>query len=255
MLTAIEARQTTGDRPDIYIFRKTEEPRFRFEEFEHVDAQAKKLREFSDCWLGASAIEKFETIPQFEGTVENLLRGWIKRNVLEGRPVAWPVLIKGSPFCGLSPFDANHAPVFFGRTRVVEQAIARLKQAAADKQKAPFLLAFGASGVGKSSLVQAELVPQLTAEGEDVDVWRTVLMRPGTRAIDTLAEALFTGTPYIPGKGAAPPSALPELAGGDYKTPQKFAQLLRGGHRRRRTDRDRAGPRRSCRMRWPGPQA
>ena len=64
-----------------------------------------------------------------------------------------------SPFRGLAAFDGAHADVFFGReTMVVElrRCLQSLWQ-----QGEPLLLLLGPSGSGKSSLVQAGLLPSL----------------------------------------------------------------------------------------------
>ena len=69
-----------------------------------------------------------------------------------------------SPYPGLPAFEAEQAPVFFGRDadmlRVVQQ-LTRLALSAPG-----FLLLLGASGTGKSSLVRAGVVPRLRADRE-----------------------------------------------------------------------------------------
>src|SRR5262249_22893437 len=80
---------------------------------------------------------------------------------------------------------------------------------------------------GKSSLVRAGLMPRLTAAGvaPAVDLWRVAVMRPGSKPIEALADALFAcGNPA---EGTA--AALPELAEGDSKTPAELTPLLRNG--------------------------
>jgi DNA-binding winged helix-turn-helix (wHTH) protein/tetratricopeptide (TPR) repeat protein/energy-coupling factor transporter ATP-binding protein EcfA2 len=75
---------------------------------------------------------------------------------LPGRAGSWP---DSSPFVGLDPFTENYAAVFFGR----DDATARLCDAV-DKQIASgraLVLVLGASGSGKTSLVQAGLIPAL----------------------------------------------------------------------------------------------
>lgn len=65
------------------------------------------------------------------------------------------------PYRGLAPFDEEHAEHFFGRGPDVERlvdAVARL----------PVVAVAGPSGVGKSSLVRAGLVPRLRANGVHV---------------------------------------------------------------------------------------
>ncbi|WP_332852289.1 nSTAND1 domain-containing NTPase [Duganella sp. S19_KUP01_CR8] len=65
----------------------------------------------------------------------------------------------GSPFRGLLPFDAMHADVFFGRDEVIRQ----LHEAVAEQVRAGYALTMvlGPSGTGKTSLIQAGLLPLL----------------------------------------------------------------------------------------------
>lgn len=82
----------------------------------------------------------------------------------------------GSPFPGLVPFAAEQAAVFFGRDR----ALAKLIQAIGRQLRAElhFVLLVGTSGSGKSSLLQAGLLPAL-------------LRRGGVDGCQALAEASF----------------------------------------------------------------
>ncbi|MGZ4290873.1 MAG: nSTAND1 domain-containing NTPase, partial [Gaiellaceae bacterium] len=68
------------------------------------------------------------------------------------------------PFKGLAPFETADAEFFFGRERLVDELVARLRDA-------PLLALVGASGSGKSSLLRAGLLPALGREH--------VLVRPG----------------------------------------------------------------------------
>lgn len=63
-----------------------------------------------------------------------------------------------SPFVGLRAFDARHAPVFCGRGASVQQLADSLARQI--EHPGPTLL-LGASGSGKSSLLQAGLIPRL----------------------------------------------------------------------------------------------
>jgi serine/threonine protein kinase len=84
------------------------------------------------------------------------------------------------PYAGLNAFQESDAAKFFGRSREVGAAIARLRDA-------PLLGVVGPSGVGKSSFVRAGLVPALKASGES---WSTLVLRPGRDPIAALAHAL-----------------------------------------------------------------
>jgi formylglycine-generating enzyme required for sulfatase activity len=66
------------------------------------------------------------------------------------------------PYPGLPAFEAEQAPVFFGRDSEIVRVVQQLTSLALS---APgFLLLLGASGYGKSSLVRAGVVPWLRAE-------------------------------------------------------------------------------------------
>ncbi|MDH6604552.1 WD40 repeat protein/energy-coupling factor transporter ATP-binding protein EcfA2 [Streptomyces sp. SAI-208] len=90
---------------------------------------------------------------------------------------AWPALIEHetSPYRGLEPFTTEHAADFHGRDTAVEAVLAAL----AGHERA--LLLLGPSGSGKSSLIQAGVLPALS-DGRlpGSDRWTTVLVpRPG----------------------------------------------------------------------------
>jgi len=69
-----------------------------------------------------------------------------------------------TPFRHLNWFTAEHAEVFFGRGYQVRE----LYEEVIDPAGPPILLLYGASGVGKSSLLDAGLVPRLEAGGRAV---------------------------------------------------------------------------------------
>ncbi|NCR32919.1 MAG: NACHT domain-containing protein, partial [Microcystis aeruginosa L211-101] len=64
---------------------------------------------------------------------------------------------ENSPYLGLVAFTANDANLFYGRKKVINDLLKEL-----EKENLIFLL--GASGSGKSSLVQAGLIPALSAK-------------------------------------------------------------------------------------------
>ncbi|WP_374015184.1 winged helix-turn-helix domain-containing protein [Massilia sp. BJB1822] len=66
---------------------------------------------------------------------------------------------RGSPFMGLASFDAQHAGVFFGRDRAIAELYERLAHQLS--RGFPMVVVLGASGSGKTSLVQAGLIPLL----------------------------------------------------------------------------------------------
>ncbi|ANH67128.1 winged helix-turn-helix domain-containing protein [Mitsuaria sp. 7] len=67
-----------------------------------------------------------------------------------------------SPFCGLAPFDMSDAGTFFGRDAAIAALHGHLD--AQCRTGYPVVTLFGASGSGKTSVVQAGLVPALLAQ-------------------------------------------------------------------------------------------
>ncbi len=109
----------------------------------------------------------------------------------------WPELAEQDvcPYRGLEPFTAEHAQWFQGRKDAVRQVLANLAQ----QQRMTLLL--GPSGSGKSSLVQAGVLPALAAgELPGSDRWLPVLARPGQ---DLLVELERAGLPGASSDGIA----------------------------------------------------
>ncbi|MGW1539114.1 NACHT and WD repeat domain-containing protein [Streptomyces sp. NPDC002309] len=103
------------------------------------------------------------------------------------------------PYRGLASYRQQDAPWFFGRERSTDALAAQLR--AAERTGGPVMLV-GASGAGKSSLLNAGLVPALRA-GESREVVQLV---PGadplaelTRRIPELAAVVSAAEPGAPG--------------------------------------------------------
>jgi WD40 repeat protein len=76
-----------------------------------------------------------------------------------------PPLDKGNnPWLGLRAYGGDEASLFFGRERVVEEILGRLL----DPSRPPLLAVVGASGMGKSSVVWAGLLPRLKNLSEEL---------------------------------------------------------------------------------------
>ena len=93
-----------------------------------------------------------------------------------------------SPFRSLQIFSPEDSWLFFGRDRDTDELLTRLG-------RAPTVAVVGNSGSGKSSLIQAGLIPALRrgrfrSGGQWVDSWRIVTFRPSATPFDYLAEAL-----------------------------------------------------------------
>ncbi|MCY1007065.1 SIR2 family protein [Nannocystis pusilla] len=94
-----------------------------------------------------------------------------------------------NPYPGLQPFTARNRRYFFGREEDLSRVVAQLGQTGRTSHS--WLLVDGPSGVGKSSLLQAGLLPAL--EQGELQIlavpraWRTVTLRPGPAPVVELA--------------------------------------------------------------------
>jgi hypothetical protein len=118
-----------------------------------------------------------------------------------------------SPFRSLQIFGLEDSWLFFGRDRDTDELLTRLG-------RAPTLAVIGNSGSGKSSLIQAGLIPALPRGrfqhgGKSVDSWRIAVFRPSASPFDYLAETL-------------PRQLAPELSAADR------AKLASGERRNRK---------------------
>jgi eukaryotic-like serine/threonine-protein kinase len=91
--------------------------------------------------------------------------------------------LPGEPYRGLRHFESTHQAFFFGREREARELADRLR-------KQPLLLVAGGSGVGKSSLVRAGLMPLLARTELDGRRWRGHTMVPGRHPLTRLAAEL-----------------------------------------------------------------
>ncbi|MGW1173573.1 nSTAND1 domain-containing NTPase [Kitasatospora sp. NPDC002543] len=113
----------------------------------------------------------------------------------------WPALGERdvSPYRALEPFTAEHARWFRGREEAVRQVLAGL----AGGRRVVLLL--GPSGSGKSSLVQAGVLPALAAGRlPGSDRWLPVVVRPGPDLPAALARAGQPGADDGDVAGAVP---------------------------------------------------
>ena len=224
---AVKAFSRSGS-PNILVYRKTTDPVTPLKTKEEVLArlaQKDALDAFIEKWFRGSdgsftaAFHPYISTAQFEDLIEDHLRKLVQQSLAQegpdrqSRPQSfWD----GSPFRGLEVFEFDHAPIFFGRTHAVGDILNTLRSQAARSK--PFVLVTGMSGVGKSSVVRAGVLPSLTQPGiiEGVGLWRYAIMRPAESTgdlFDGLANALFRE------------EALPGLS--SALKPAEFSDLLR----------------------------
>jgi len=230
LLDAAEGFRKKG-WPDLEVYRKISPPSIPIDDeaerrrrLEQFDALQRFIKEWflHDDGAFKAAFNPFKTADEFERMLEKHLRVLIRTRVDKALGLTWPeareVIFHGAPYRGLEPFGLEHAGVFHGR----ERALHSVKEALIEQagRGCAFLMIFGMSGSGKSSLVRAGLLHKLAdVPGyiPAVDLWRRCILRPGDMGGDlvaSLAQAFFGDL------------ALPELrAGGQVSA--KLAKVLR----------------------------
>src|SRR5271166_667896 len=182
-------------------------------------------RHFHDRGVFLTAFTNYIRLEEFEDKLANQLRQVLedlRRRGWSDTPepaISW----LGSPFRGLDAYEFQHAPIFYGRDAAVRQAIEQLAANAAEGTA--FLLVLGASGSGKSSLVRAGLLPELSVPRSvsGVGAWRRVIFRPSASPHD-----LFEGLAghIARSEREYPDVGLPEIVS-DYFPVELFARHLR----------------------------
>ncbi|EPX64203.1 hypothetical protein D187_005337 [Cystobacter fuscus DSM 2262] len=111
---------------------------------------------------------------------------------------AWEMERDECPVPGLAPFTEEQAELFFGRKEDLDELLALLEQARTAERR--WVQLEGPSGVGKSSLVQAGLLPRLKEVPlQEERRWRVASMRSSYEPLRGLALALvsaYAGTGF-----------------------------------------------------------
>ena len=103
---------------------------------------------------------------------------------LRPRGYSFEIAAGESPYTGLKAFQERDAQRFFGRAREIGCMLAQIRDQ-------PLIGVVGPSGVGKSSLVRAGVIPALKRSGE---TWDAIVVRPGRNPMQALASMV---TPMI----------------------------------------------------------
>jgi len=206
-----------GIQPALFVYRKTGIPQFTDERqiLEYPD-QSARVKRFFETWIKRVAHHTFSDIVAFEELLSDHLLGEIRRRIQAPHPETVVSWFQGSPFKGLETFDKDDGPIFFGRARAQTELEQLLIRRAGSGR--PWVIVLGPSGSGKSSLVKAGLLPDITTPGyiQDVGSCRYAVMRPGE-----------TGGDLIAGLAAAlmHRTAFPELTDLQY-TPPALSGIL-----------------------------
>lgn len=215
--TALDAAQQAG-RPEVAVFRKQAPVQYEEDDAEWQIAQHKALKAWwADCFgaMGQAvkrASTSFPDTDAFGPAFERWLERWLRDTGAIPAGPSWRIETDGSPYPGLTCYDARTARVFRGRDASLRRALGVLRRRVARGE--PSLFVVGPSGSGKSSFVRAGLVPRLTMPGgvDGVSVWRVAIIEPGTSSLVQLATTLYS-------------QALPELSTSPQPTPDAWAAL------------------------------
>ncbi|MBV8098835.1 MAG: protein kinase [Verrucomicrobia bacterium] len=194
------------------------------------------LAEWEEKRKGTTEFNRHKILEEFEEQFRNHFRDFVAEQIKqdarstlpERRVRRW----KSSPFRGLKVFDFEHAPIFFGRAKAIGEVLEALDQQR--KVWRPFVLIVGGSGSGKSSLVRAGVLPQLTQPGtiEGVGLWRRAVTRPGGGGsggdcFDALANALLDSAALPALENPESTNAIQDLAAELRDNPEAVALRVR----------------------------
>lgn len=230
---ALAANRSKG-APDLLVYRSNREPQISLRDPTKkalAEGQWNALESFWSRYFQAggvflSAYHGFDDLEDFGDMLEAHLRQLIRSRIEKGRIEAGAdvrATWMQSPFRGLSSYDFEHAPIFFGRgaaqLKAVEQVVRNANEGKA------FLLVLGASGSGKSSLVRAGLLPNLFARGvaDGAGLWRRAIFKPGDADGNLFAGLVRVLTENRVKEGIG----LPELMGPGVSPEQLEAALRR----------------------------
>ena len=99
-----------------------------------------------------------------------------------------PGAVTASPYRGLAAFEEQDAAFFFGREAATTELLERMS---GHLQGAGLLIVSGVSGAGKSSLLQAGMLPRIRgaglADAPEAAQWPCLVFTPGRAPLDELA--------------------------------------------------------------------
>ncbi|WP_062988592.1 WD40 repeat domain-containing protein [Nocardia anaemiae] len=99
------------------------------------------------------------------------------------------------PYLGLTSYRRADAELFFGRSRPTAELAELISATAGPEGDGGIVMLVGASGAGKSSLLEAGLIPALA---DPVDQWAVATMTPGSAPVEALLAALRDGPATLP---------------------------------------------------------
>jgi WD40 repeat protein len=140
------------------------------------------------AFLSATTWIEFKSSLDDEAAFHRLVCGI--RGVEPGAGPGQAPLLGECPYRGLESFDDVHARFFFGRERLTQELVFKLRPSPSGEENR-FLAVLGASGSGKSSLAKAGLIPALRkGELDGSAEWPITVFKPEHDPLESLAVAL-----------------------------------------------------------------
>lgn len=139
----------------------------------------------------------------------------------------WDIKKSGSPYPGLLHFTRKYAPVFFGRDREIRAILDCLRT-----PEGRFILISGESGVGKSSVVDAGILPRLEQGGlPGGETCECVRMVPGQGQQPWHALVAALGS-LATRAGLRPDAIIDDLTQNPETLPGYFKRIVKDGSER-----------------------
>ena len=140
----------------------------------------------------ASEVQHLDLNQDRDDALQRLLTELTELSLNTGQHTVWDG--KRSPYPGMMAFEAEDAPVFFGREDEIRRVRERLDQHRV-QGSAGLLVLLAASGAGKSSLIKAGLLPRLRHDKRNWIV--TEALRPEREPLRKLAQVLAAAADLV----------------------------------------------------------
>ncbi|MBF6331832.1 NACHT and WD repeat domain-containing protein [Nocardia transvalensis] len=112
------------------------------------------------------------------------LQRWQQLWTESTRAISKPVKTDAAiPYLGLKPYQRDDFRLFFGRRRATHELAALVQEIAQSEEPHGLVVLVGASGAGKSSLLEAGLIPTLTNSENE---WAIATLNPGSTPMASL---------------------------------------------------------------------
>ena len=175
-------------KPHILVYKKQATPRppesGNLDDLREFTEQWGKVESFFEKHFAASqgsgvrgAFEQFENSEEFEQTLQKHLESHLQIKLRSGKEK-----IEGDPYVGLRPLDVSDASKFFGREAEISEILGVARRKVRSPNHPSFVLIWGNSGSGKSSLVRAGLIPRIRRRDviDPFENWRLAILSPST---------------------------------------------------------------------------